>query len=108
MARRMLEADAERILDAARADDPPTWTSRAFASRVQAARDQLAPIGRRAALVESLRREAGHGSRADASGSGRPGWQAVRVAYAIRWVELASGTVLPAWKAWTGLPGPQG
>jgi hypothetical protein len=106
----MLEADAQRILDAARADDPPTWATRAFALRVQAARHQLAPIGRRAALVDSFRREAGHRSRGDASGSARerPAWQAVRVAYAIRWIELASGTVLPAWKPWTGSRATQG
>jgi hypothetical protein len=62
---------------------------------VGAARTQLAPLHDARLLAESFAREALHARRQ----IGRPG--AIRVAYAIRWLELATGTDLPPWPIWT-------
>jgi hypothetical protein len=70
---------------------------------VQVTRHHLAPIRRLPCLVDSFRREAAHVARANVPGRTEPtgpGWQAVRVAYAIRWIELSTGAALPAWQAW--------
>jgi hypothetical protein len=61
---------------------------------VRVTRLQLAPLHDPRLLVESFAREAMHTRRP----IGRPG--AVRVAYAIRWLEIRHGLDLPAWPAW--------
>jgi hypothetical protein len=102
---RILAEDAARVLETARADDAPAWSTPAFATRVQAARRQLAPIRGTPSLVDSFRREAAHiagGEAAGAAGPTGPAWQALQAAYAIRWVELSTGVALPAWEACTG------
>jgi hypothetical protein len=101
VARRILAAEAARVLEAGREDDPPAWGSARFAARVQATRGQLAPIARRSSLADSFCREAAQVAD-DFRDPARPEWQAVRMAYAIRWLELATGVVLPAWPAWMG------
>jgi hypothetical protein len=93
------------VLETTRADDPPAWSTPAFASRVEAARRQLAPIGGIPGLIDSFRREAAHiagGEVAGATGTMGSAWQALRAAYAIRWVEITTGVVSPVWRAHTG------
>ena len=57
-------------------------------------RAHLAPIRSRAGLAASFSREAFHAVPADEIGEA-PG--AVRVAYALRWLELGSGRAWPSW-----------
>ncbi len=102
---RILAADAARVLETGRADDPPAGSTPAFASRVQVARRQLAPISGVACLADSFRREAAHIAGGGVTGVSEPvgpAWHALRVAYAIRWLEITTGIVFPAWQAGTG------
>ena len=73
---------------------PAAWSERAFVSEVALVRAHLAPIRSRAGLAASFSREAFHAVPADEIGEA-PG--AVRVAYALRWLELGSGRALPVW-----------
>ena len=57
-------------------------------------RAHLAPIRSRAGLAASFSREAFHAVPADKIGEA-PG--AVRVAYALRWLELGSGRTWTSW-----------
>ena len=73
---------------------PPAWSEAAFIREVGLVRTHLAPIRSRGGLAASFAREAFH----SAPGEGRedvPG--AVRVAYALRWLELGSRRSVPAW-----------
>ena len=57
-------------------------------------RAHLAPIRSRAGLAASFSREAFHAVPADEVGEATG---AVRVAYALRWLELRSGHAWPSW-----------
>jgi hypothetical protein len=72
---------------------PAAWRSPAFAARVERTRQQLAPIDHAALLATSYRSEAIH------RWSGGASSDAVRMAYALRWLELRLGDPLPSWGA---------
>lgn len=75
---------------------PKRWTTPAFALEVDRTRGQLAPIRSRDALLTSFSREASvaatRGQPIEAVPTGP-----VRLAYAIRWLELGDGRRRPAW-----------
>jgi hypothetical protein len=73
---------------------PDAWSERKFVREVALVRTHLAPIRSRAGLAASFSREAFHALPADEIGEA-PG--AVRVAYALRWLELGSGLPWPSW-----------
>jgi hypothetical protein len=92
----VLAAEARRLIRrfADPALVPPAWSEAAFIREVGLVRAHLAPIRSRGGLAASFSREAFHA----APGEGRddpPG--AVRVAYALRWLELGSRRSVPAW-----------
>jgi hypothetical protein len=77
------------------------WASPSFAREVELVRAHLAPLRNRRSLTASFGREAFHSLGGDAGpGETRAGGTPIgptRAAYAIRWLELGSGTSLPAW-----------
>jgi hypothetical protein len=73
---------------------PVAWSEPAFVREVGLVRAHLAPIRSRAGLAASFSREAFQVARAD-DAHDPPG--AVRVAYALRWLELGNGRSRPAW-----------
>lgn len=95
-----LDLDAARLvrlLDL-RTGLPSRWTAPAFCREVDLVRSHLRLIRSRPLLASSFGREAFHGQASP--GSDRAlGGSAVRVAYALRWLEL--GDLLPraAWRA---------
>jgi hypothetical protein len=95
---RTLALDALRLRRALR--DPQrlagTWAEPAFAREVELVRLHLAPLRRRSALTASFGREA---FQALGGSVPKPAalLGAVRVAYALRWVELGDGRQRPAW-----------
>lgn len=97
---RALAPDALRVLRhvvRTAADDQP-WSDPAFERAVETVRRQLAPIGSRRSLARSFEREAFHVRRAATLDDGImdvPG--PVRLAYAIRWLELGDGQPRPPW-----------
>jgi hypothetical protein len=92
----MLAAEARRLRRrlADPATMPPAWLRGEFVREVGLVRAHLAPIRSRAGLAASFSREAFHAVLADRAGE-TPG--AVRVAYAIRWLELGAGRTWPSW-----------
>lgn len=99
---RALALDAfrlRRILhDRPRDADP--WGEPAFAREVELVRGQLAPIRTRRGLAASFSREAGLGPGAEATPDDSalpPGLRPLRVAYAVRWLELGDGVVRTEW-----------
>jgi hypothetical protein len=98
---RALALDALRLLRRLRrtANRPADWSAPAFGQEVESIRRQLAPVGSRATLAASYAREAFHvraeppaALHADEAGP-------VRLAYALRWLELGDGATGPAWNA---------
>ena len=93
---RALALDALRLLrrlrDPARRSE--RWTQPSFRREIELVRAHLAPLRSRKALAASYGREAFHLSMDDA-GRDDPG--AVRLAYALRWLELGDGDVGPVW-----------
>ena len=93
---RALALDALRLLrrlrDPARRSERPAQPS--FRREIELVRAHLAPLRSRKALAASYGREAFHLSMDDA-GRDDPG--AVRLAYALRWLELGDGDVGPVW-----------
>jgi hypothetical protein len=76
---------------------PERWQDDDVASDIALIRRHLAPLRTRKALAASFGREAFH-RRDDATARGGnhdPG--PVRLAYAIRWLELGDGVDRPAW-----------
>ena len=79
--------------------DADPWGEPAFAREVDLIRSQLMPIRSRRGLAASFEREAFQSNE-------RPGprepatMRAVRVAYALRWLELGDGVMR---SGWTGL-----
>jgi hypothetical protein len=75
------------------------WADPAFERQVEEVRHQLGPIQSRRALAASFEREAAMRSLTAVGESGRvlgsPG--PVRLAYAVRWLELGDGESWPGW-----------
>ena len=89
---RLLERSAAR---------PGRWCAPAFVREVDLVRSHLRPIRTAAALAASFGREAFHGRAAP--GSPRVlGDSAVRVAYAVRWLELSENGIRPPWRELIG------
>ena len=92
---RALALDALRLVRRLR--DPERrsdhWAQPSFRREIELVRAHLAPLRTRKALAASYGREAFHLSM-DA-GRDEPG--AVRLAYALRWLELGDGDVGPLW-----------
>ena len=96
-----LALDAMRLsrLLAVRSRHPTRWQAPSFRREVDLVRAHLTPIRTRASLAASFGREAFHGK--PPAGTDRAlGDSAVRVAYAIRWLELSDGIERPAWREW--------
>ncbi|HET7703438.1 MAG TPA: hypothetical protein VFK35_08565 [Candidatus Limnocylindrales bacterium] len=97
-------------------DLPRRWRGFAFAREVDRTRSQLAPIRSRRALLTSFAREASIVVSAPSAtvavpdttdGSPPPAGPPpgpVRVAYAIRWLELGDGRPRPSWAAFVAGP----
>jgi hypothetical protein len=85
--------------------DAGPWGEPAFAREVDRVRRQLAPIASRRALASSYAREAFRTVAGTGTGNGRraplladPGAIGpVRLAYAVRWLELGNGAPRPGW-----------
>ena len=84
-------------------DVPARWTTYPFGQEVDRTRGQLAPIRSRSALLASFSREASIAATRGVSDSGLPAGP-VRVAYAIRWLELGDGRARPAWASFLAGP----
>jgi hypothetical protein len=95
---RALALDAIRLRRALR--DPKRlagrWAEPAFAREVELVRFHLAPLRRRSGLTASYGREAFQ-ALGGAEANPAEALGAVRVAYALRWVELGDGRQRPAW-----------
>ena len=79
--------------------DADPWGEPAFAREVDLIRSQLMPIRSRRGLARSFEREAFQ-SREFAGAREPATMRAVRVAYALRWLELGDGILR---RGWTGL-----
>jgi hypothetical protein len=79
--------------------DADPWGEPAFAREVDLIRGQLMPIRSRRGLARSFEREAFQ-SREFAGAREHATLRAVRVAYALRWLELGDGILR---RGWTGL-----
>jgi len=84
-------------------DLPSRWATYAFGQEVDRTRAQLAPIRSRAALLASFSREASIAATRTAVPSPAPAGP-VRVAYAIRWLELGDGRRRPSWATFVAGP----
>ena len=83
--------------------DADPWGEPAFAREVDLIRSQLMPIRSRRGLAASFEREA---FQSQLPGPREPAtMQAVRIAYALRWLELGDGVL--RW-GWTGLVAARG
>jgi hypothetical protein len=89
---------------------PRRWSTQAFAREVAAVRAQLAPIRSRESLADSFGREAAIAATVTPPLIDPPEPPGpVRVAYAIRWLELGDDRFRPDWAEWTGqIVGPAG
>lgn len=84
---------------------PRRWSTHAFAREVAAVRAQLAPIRSRETLAESFGREAAIAATSTPPTIDPPEPPGpVRVAYAVRWLELGDDRLRPSWAEWTGQP----
>jgi hypothetical protein len=94
---RALALDALRVVRALRdpARRPARWAQPSFGAEVELVRRHLAPVRSRQTLAASYGREAFHlvisrGERDDPS--------PIRLAYALRWMELRDGATGPSWQ----------
>jgi hypothetical protein len=96
-----LALDAVRLsrLLAIRSRYPARWQSPSFRREIDLVRAHLTPIRTQASLAASFGREAFHG-RPPAGSDRALAESAVRVAYAIRWLELGDGIDRPSWREW--------
>jgi hypothetical protein len=96
-----LALDAVRLsrLLPVRSRHPARWTAPSFRREVDLVRAHLTPIRTRASLAASFGREAFHG-RPPAGTDRALAESPVRVAYAIRWLELSDGSERPGWREW--------
>jgi hypothetical protein len=103
---RALALDAIRLLPRLvdRRARPIRWSSPTFAREVEAIRSQLIYVRSRVALAAAYDREAAHlaavATGTDTDVMDDPG--ALRIAYALRWLELGDGFVGPTWPAMMG------
>ena len=95
---RALALDALRLLRQLRdpARRPARWSEPAFTREIELVRLHLEPLRSRKALATSFGREAFH-MTLDEPNRDDPG--AVRVAYALRWLELGHGAKSQSWPA---------
>ncbi|MBA2701551.1 MAG: hypothetical protein H0U58_07615 [Chloroflexi bacterium] len=96
---RLLALDAVRLLRPLRVDGrprrrPTSWTDPTFVSQIEFVRAQLRPVPDRRALTASWGREACQHTPTPGAGDEL---EAVRLAYALCWLELGDGVVRPAW-----------
>ncbi|HEX5825476.1 MAG TPA: hypothetical protein VFY18_13540 [Candidatus Limnocylindrales bacterium] len=85
---------------------PRRWSTPAFSREVAATREQLAPIRSRRSLADSFGREAAVAATLTPLTIDPPEPPGpVRVAYAIRWLELGDDRLRPSWPDWTGRTG---
>ena len=93
---RALALDALRLLRRLRdpVRRPDRWAQPSFRGEIELVRAHLAPLRSRKALAASYGREAFHLSMDD-TGRDDPG--AVRLAYALRWLELGDGDIDSVW-----------
>lgn len=95
---RALALDALRVSRALRdpAKRPERWAQPAFGAEVELVRRHLAPVRSRQTLAASYGREAFHLvlSRAE-----REDPSPIRLAYALRWMELRDGATGPSWQS---------
>jgi hypothetical protein len=98
---RALALDALHVLRTLRdrPRDAGPWGEPVFAREVDQVRAQLAPIRDRRGLAASFGREAFRTLDASERSERPAGIGAVRVAYAIRWLELGRGVRQPAWSS---------
>ncbi len=82
---------------------PPRWATDAFGQEVDRTRAQLSPIRSRNALLASFSREASIAVTRTAGPAPAPVGP-VRVAYAIRWLELGDGRPRPSWASFVAGP----
>ena len=85
------------------ADLPARWTTYRFGAEVDRTRAQLAPIRSRAGLIASYAREASIAVTRTPATSPPPAGP-VRIAYAVRWLELGDGRRRPSWAAFVAGP----
>lgn len=94
---RALALDALRVARLLRdpARRPAHWTQPAFGAEVELIRRHLAPVRTRRLLAASYGREAFNlaPTRADVADP-----SAIRLAYALRWLELRDGATGPSWQ----------
>jgi hypothetical protein len=102
---RALALDALRLLHLLRdpRPRPARWTEPRFRRQVERARRQLAPLHSRVTLADSFGREACLDGSSDAHGDDAPRSlrglvHPVRIAYAIRWLEIGDGIPRPGWR----------
>ena len=79
-------------------DAPPRWTTPAFAAEIERTRAQLGPIRSRETLLASFSREASIAATRGQPVETVPAGP-VRLAYAIRWLELGDGRERPGWSS---------
>ena len=84
-------------------DLPVRWTRYPFIQEVERTRAQLGPIRSRATLLASFAREASIAVTRGSVETGQPAGP-VRVAYAIRWLELGDGRARPPWASFVAGP----
>jgi hypothetical protein len=78
---------------------PARWTQPAFGAEVELIRRHLAPVRTRQTLAASYGREAFHVASDDrATDDPSP----IRLAYALRWMELRDGATGPSWPTLVG------
>ena len=77
-------------------DPPRRWTTPAFAAEVERTRAHLSPIRSRETLLASFSREASIAATRGQPLETLPAGP-VRLAYAIRWLELGDGRARPGW-----------
>jgi hypothetical protein len=93
---RALALDALRISRALRdpARRPARWAHPGFSAEVEVIRRHLAPVRTRKSLAASFGREAFHVLPVPAE---RDDPSPIRLAYALRWMELGDGATGPSW-----------
>ena len=98
---RALALDALRIIRALRdpARRPARWAQPAFGAEVELVRRHLAPVRSRQTLAASYGREAFHVASAERE---RDDPSPIRLAYALRWMELRDGATGPSWPTLLG------
>jgi hypothetical protein len=98
---RALALDALRLSRALRDPSrrPARWAQPAFGAEIELIRRHLAPIRSRQTLAASYGREAFHVSSTDRATDDQ---SPIRLAYALRWMELRDGATGPSWPTLLG------